>query len=144
MGSIRINIWAILVASAVVYLLGIVWYGLWAELWASGWGLDLSQIEGLRDANLFDHLISLLVLLLYGWAFSYLVVKLSINTLREHITLGMLLAGLFIIPTMVSDSLFLNARVTAILVDALYLSIRALVFSIIIGFWNKRAVSSAG
>ena len=139
----RINIWAILVASVAVYLLGIVWYRLWAEIWASGWGLDLSQIEG-QGASLFDYVISLLVLFLYGWAFSYLAVKLHISTLRDHVSLGMLLAGLFIIPTMVGTSRILNARVSAILVDTLYMCIRALLFSIIIGLWNKRAVSSAG
>lgn len=134
----RVKVWVILVASGAVYALGIVWYSLLAEIWAVGWGLNVNQIQEIGNGNITDYLISLLVFLIYGWAFGYLAFKLNIESLPDHIKLGMFLAGLLIVPTIISNNHLGNVGAGAIMVDTLYIVIRALIFSIIIGLWRKR------
>ncbi len=97
------NPWAILVAIALQFVLGFLWYGpLFGNPWMDMVGLDMATVEanppgaGIWISNIFSAALSMLVL---AWLF----VKLDVRSVLRGVGIGLLVGFSFnLMPVMIS------------------------------------------
>lgn len=103
MKALKMNIWAILVAIVLQFVLGFLWYGpLFGKPWMEMVGLDMVTVEanppgaGIWISNIFSAALSILVL---AWLF----VRLEVRTVLRGVWIGFLLGFSFnLMPVMIS------------------------------------------
>jgi hypothetical protein len=104
MKDLKMNVWAVLVAIILQFVLGFLWYGpLLGNPWMEMVGLDAAVVEdnppgaGIWLSNIFSAALAMIVL---AWLF----VKLDVRTVISGIGIGFLIGFSFnLMPVMVSN-----------------------------------------
>ncbi len=129
----KINIWAVIVSGIVgSIVVGGVWYGFLGEPWAAGTGVDIIN-------STLTNVVNIIATIAYALGIAFLLQRLDKEGIAEAMKYGLLVALLLIIPGVISNGLFLGFSAATVVIDSVYLLLRAVVISLILGAWKGKA-----
>ncbi len=130
MMNVDLNLIAILAAATSGMILGAVWYSMpvFGEKWMRAIG---KTPKTLRDPTL-PMTASVVSCLLTALGIALLHSLIGISSLNIALLLGLILAGLIILPAMLSDNLFCGWGRSLLLIQAGYRFLSVLIMSILI------------
>jgi len=138
----RLNWLAVLVAAIVDWLLGAVWFSVFAMQWHAGAPQPEPQ-AGMAHPNFWPYLIALLCSFLLAYVIARLVANSHTHGLFRGIVTG-ILVGLAAAVAMVTEMVFEVRTGSFILISAAYPLAGCILMGIIIGVWKPKAAVDAG
>jgi hypothetical protein len=140
MGDFVINWWAILVATAASFAIGSVWYGpMFGKAWMAGMGLSEEQVKQLNAAKAYGVTFVLGIVLAYSFSVIVNYVeawKGGALTWTDGLMGGFFVWLGFIFTVKVSDAMFGQVRMSAVVIDSGYRLVWMLVTGVIIAVWR--------
>lgn len=128
-----LNWWAILVATALAFVLGGLWYG---PLFGQAWMQALGKTEDDIQPTPAPFVISFFTALLTAVVLAWLVIELGVQGWVDGALLG-LIAGIgFIATAMASDSAFCGWPLKLFLIQSGYRVMYAIIMGAILGGWQ--------
>jgi hypothetical protein len=137
----RLNWLAIVIAAIVDWLLGAVWFTVFAKQWHAGAPQPEPQ-AGMAHPNFWPYLIALLCSLLMAYVIARVVASSQTHGLFRGIATG-ILVGLAAAVAMVTEMVFEVRTGPFILISAAYPLAGCILMGIIIGAWKPKAVADA-
>ena len=139
-----LNWTAIAVAGVVDWLLGAVWFTVFASQWRAGLRMASEELQVyMTHPNYWPYLIALVCSLFLAYTISRLISMSETHGLFRGISIG-ILVGLATGLAMVTEMVFEMRSGPFILIAAAYPFAGCVLMGIILGLWKpKRAVSSA-
>ena len=138
----RLNWAAVAVAGVLDWLLGAVWFTVFANQWMAGLRMPAEELQAYRShPNYWPYLIALLCSILIAYAIARLVGHSETHGLWRGISVG-ILVGLAAALAMVTEMVFEIRAGAFILISAAYPFLGCILMGIIIGVWKPKAVTS--
>ena len=133
-----INYWAVLVAGAIAFLFGGVWYRLLAEPWKAAHGFTTEQIRAHhgKDAAPLPLLIALAADLIMAWMLAGVMGHLGDLTIKNGVISAAFLWIGFVITTLIVNNTFGMRSPKLIAIDGGHWLIALLLMGAIIGAWG--------
>ena len=133
-----INYWAVLVAGAVGFLSGGVWYRLLAEPWKSAHGFTTEQIRAHhgKEAAPWPLIIALVADLIMAWMLAGVMGHLGDVTLKNGVVTALFLWFGFVITTLIVNNTFGMRSARLILIDGGHWLVALVLMGAIIGAWG--------
>lgn len=139
-GNLRLNWAAVAVAGVVDWLLGAVWFTVFARQWKAGLQMPVEVMQNYSShPNYWPYLIALLCSILIAYAIARLVGHSESHGLFRGISVG-ILVGLAAALAMVTEMVFEIRNGSFILISAAYPFVGCILMGIIIGVWKPKAV----
>jgi hypothetical protein len=140
----RVNWAAILVAAIADWLLGAVWFTVFANQWKAGLRMSPEEIQAYSARpNFWPYLISLLCSLLMAYVIARVVAISETHTLFRGISAG-ILVGFAAAAALVTDMVFEVRAGPFILISAGYPLVGCILMGIIVGAWKPRIKAGLG
>ncbi len=137
----RVKWAAILVAAVADWLLGAVWFTVFANQWRAGIRMPADELQAnMAHPNFWPFLIALLCSLLMAYAIARVVADSETHSLFRGIVVGILI-GLAAAVAMVTEMVFEIRTGPFILISAGYPLVGCILMGIIIGAWRNKAVA---
>jgi len=133
-----LNIWAILVAAAVGFAFGGVWYRLLAQPWMAAHGFTSEQIRAHhgKGASPLPFVIAIAADLLMAWVLAGLIGHMGAVTLKNGVISALFAWGGFVITTLAVNNTFGLRSPKLILIDGGHWLVVLLLMGAIIGAWG--------
>jgi hypothetical protein len=136
--SVRVNWLAILIAAVADWILGAVWFTVFANQWRAGLRMAPAELQQyMSHPNFWPYLIALLCSFLIAYAIARVVAGSTSQGLFRGITAG-LLVGLAAAVAMVTEMVFEIRPMPFVLISAAYPLIGSVLMGIIIGVWKPK------
>ena len=127
------NWWAILVATALAFVLGGIWYGpIFGKAWLAALGKTEDEIEPSPSPFIISFFTALLTAVVLAW----LVVEVGVTGAMDGALLGLVTGIGFIATAMASDSAFCGWPLKLFLIQAGYRVTYAILMGAVIGGWQ--------
>ncbi|HKD85542.1 MAG TPA: DUF1761 domain-containing protein [Terriglobales bacterium] len=137
----RINWAAILVAGVADWVLGGVWFTVFANQWRGGLRMTPDELQRyMSHPNFWPYLVALLCNLLMGYIIARIVVGYPTHSLFRGIYAG-LLVGFAAAFAMVTEMVFEIRPGSFILISSAYPVLGCILMGIIIGVWKPKTKS---
>lgn len=128
-----INWWAVLVATALAFVLGGIWYGpVFGQAWLAALGKTEDEIEPSPRPFIISFFTALLTAIVLAW----LVVELGVVGPIDGAILGLVTGIGFIATAMASDSAFCGWSLKLFLIQAGYRVTYAVIMGAVLGGWQ--------
>ncbi len=134
----RVNWLAILIAAIADWLLGAVWFQIFASQWKAGSSPLPPMQTGMTHPNFWPYLVSLVASLVIAYSIARVVAGSETHGLFRGIIAGILI-GLAIAAAMVTEMVFEVRPGSFIVVSAGYPLVGSILMGIIIGVWPRKA-----
>ncbi len=135
----RVNWGAILLAGVADWLLGAVWFTIFAAQWKAGLRMAPEEMQAyMSHPNFWPYLIALLCSLLLAYVIARVVAGSETHGLMRGIIAG-ILVGLAAAVAMVTEMVFEVRAASFVLISAAYPLIGCVLMGIIIGVWKPKA-----
>jgi Protein of unknown function (DUF1761) len=139
--GMRVNWAAILVAGIADWLLGAVWFTVFANQWRAGLRMAPDELQTyMSHPNFWPYLVALLCSLLMGYIIARIVADFATHGLFRGILAG-LLVGFAAAFAMVTEMVFEIRPGSFILISAAYPLLGCILMGIIIGVWKPKTKS---
>ena len=136
----RLNWAAIGVAGVADWLLGAVWFTVFANQWRSGLRMSPEELQQhMSHPNFWPYLIALLCSLLLAYVIARIVASSLTHGIFRGIATGILI-GLATAVAMVTEMVFEVRTQSFILIAALYPLLGCILMGIIIGAWKGKPI----
>jgi hypothetical protein len=133
----RLNWTAVLVAGIADWLLGAVWFTVFASQWKAGLRMAPEELQAyMSHPNYWPYLISLLCGILIAYVIARVVSSSETHGLFRGVTTG-LLVGLAATLAMVTNMVFELRSASFILISAAYPLLGCILMGTIIGAWKQ-------
>lgn len=137
----RLNWAAVLVAGIADWLLGAVWFTLFAKQWQAGLRMSPEELQAhMAHPNFWPYIIAFLCSALLAYVIARLVASSPTHGLFRGITVG-LLVGLATAVAMVTEMVFEARTQSFILISAAYPLLGCVLMGIIVGVWRRKPVT---
>ena len=138
MPQVQINFLAVIVAAAVAFLIGGLWYSpmLFAKPWMKAHGYTEDDVKEMQKSASRAYAISILCHLLIALAIAVLVSYLNIWVYVKGLKLGLLVWAGFAFPLGLMANAFSNKKISAFAIDAGYQLVYLLIVGTIITVWR--------
>ncbi|HWR36985.1 MAG TPA: DUF1761 domain-containing protein [Clostridia bacterium] len=142
--SARINWLAVVVAAIVHFVLGAVWFTLFAKPWIAGLGLTPEQVQAFaQEMSAGPYVVAFVCNLVMAYAIAWLLVQLGdINALRG-IAVGAVL-GIFAAVALATEHGFEMRPTSFKLIASGYPLVGSILMGAVIGAWKKKAAVVVG
>jgi hypothetical protein len=138
----RVNWIAVLVAGVLDWLLGGVWFTVFANQWRAGLGMSPEEIQSYSaHPNFWTYLIALLCSLVMAFAIARLLAGSVTHNLFRGISVG-ILVGFVAALAMVTELLFEIRAHSFILIAAAYPLLGCILMGIVLGAWKPELKTS--
>ena len=128
-----INWWAVLVATALAFVLGGLWYGpIFGQAWMQAIGKTEQELQPTPAPFIISFFTALLTAIVLAW----LVKSLGITGWVEGAWLGLIVGVGFIATAMASDSAFCGWGVKLWAIQSGYRVLYSVIMGAILGFWQ--------
>ena len=127
------------VAAVVFFVLGAIWYSVFAGPWASAIGKTFDQITREQGGSPQPYAIGFAAMLLMCYTLSWLIERLQASTFAGGLRLGATIAFCFIAATLALNYGFESRSVTLWLINASYIVLGLATAGAIIGGWKRSA-----
>jgi hypothetical protein len=135
----RVNWAAIFLAGIVDWLLGAVWFTIFANQWRAGLQMPASELQQyMSHPNFWPYLIALLCSLLIAYVIARIVASSETHSLFRGISTG-ILVGLAAALAMTTEMVFEIRPGSFILISAAYPLLGSSLMGVIIGAWKPKA-----
>lgn len=131
-----INIWAVLVAAVVYWLLGAVWFTIFSNAWLASIGKTMEQLQGAVNAGI-AYSIALVCNLIIAYVLGWVVIRTGEQTAVRGITIGALLWVGLVGTTIGTAFIFEGRSLEGFVLTAGYPLVGMLVMGAIVGGWKK-------
>ena len=128
-----INWWAVLVSTALAFVLGGLWYG---PVFGQAWMDALGKTEDELQPSPTPFIISFFTALLTAITLAWLVYALEVTTWLGGAALGLAMGIGFIATAMASDSAFCGWGVRLFTIQAGYRVVYSVIMGIVLGMWQ--------
>lgn len=136
--TVRVNWLAILVAAVADWLLGAVWFTVFASQWRAGLRMAPAELQQyMSHPNFWPYLIALLCSFLMAYAIARIVAGSTTQGLFRGINAG-ILVGLAAAVAMVTEMVFEIRPMPFVLISAAYPLMGCILMGIIIGIWKPK------
>ena len=138
MPQVHINYLAVVVAAAVAFAIGGLWYSplLFAKQWMQAHGYTEESVKEMQKSAGKSYAISIVGHLLIALAIAVLVGYLRLALCLQGLKLGVLLFAGFAFPLGLMANAFSDKRFTAFAIDAGYQFVYLLIMGAIITVWH--------
>jgi hypothetical protein len=127
------------VAAIVFFVLGAIWYSVFAAPWATGIGKTFDQITREQGGSPQPYAIGFAAILLMCYTLSWLIERLHASTFAGGLRLGATVAFGFVAATLALNYGFESRSVTLWLINATYVVLGLATAGAIIGGWKRPA-----
>ncbi len=135
----RVNWPAIVVAAVADWLLGAVWFTVFAKQWRAGIGMPADQLQAnMAHPNFWPFLVALVCSIVMAYAIAHLVGGWGTHNLFRGILAG-ILVGLATAAAMATEMVFEIRPGSFILIAAGYPLVGSILMGVIIGAWRLKA-----
>ena len=133
-----INIWAVIVASVVFWVLGAVWYSpvLFGKRWQKELGFTDEYLKKANMVVIFGLSFVLMLIMVFGLSFTLSVHKPEDITWLNGMWLGLFVGFIFSMATMGINYLYQRRSIVLWLIDGFYIVIGLGIAGIILGLWK--------
>ncbi|MGB9255171.1 MAG: DUF1761 domain-containing protein [Candidatus Korobacteraceae bacterium] len=136
--TVRVNWIAILVAAIADWLLGAVWFTVFASQWREGLRMAPAELQQyMSHPNFWPYLIALLCSFLMAYAIARVVASSTTWSLFRGVSAG-ILVGLAAAMAMVTEMVFEIRPRPFVLISAAYPLVGCILMGIIIGIWKPK------
>jgi len=140
----RLNWAAVLLAAIVHWLLGAVWFTVFANRWMAGLRMAPEELEAYRaHPNFWPYLIALACNFLLAYAIARLITGSESQGLLRGIQVG-LLVGLAVAVAMATELVFELRTRSFIVIAAGYPLVGCILMGVILGAWKPKKVVAPG
>ena len=138
MPQVQINFLAVIVAAAVAFAIGGLWYSplLFANHWMKAHGDTEDNVKDMQKGAPKAYAISILCHVLIALAIAVLVSYLNLWVYFKGLKLGLLIWAGFALPLGLMANAFSNKKLTAFAIDAGYQLVYLLIMGAIITVWR--------
>ena len=138
MPQVHINFIAVLVAAAIAFAIGGLWYSplLFAKQWVKAHGYTEDNVTEMQKSAGKAYAITIVCHLLIALAMAVLVSYLHLAVCVKGLKLGLLVWAGFALPLGLMANAFSNKRITAFAIDAGYQLVYLLIMGAIITVWQ--------
>ena len=138
MPQVQINFLAVIVAAAVAFAIGGLWYSplLFANHWMKAHGYTEDNVKDMQKGAPKAYAISILCHVLIALAIAVLVSYLNLWVYFKGLKLGLLIWAGFALPLGLMANAFSNKKLTAFAIDAGYQLVYLLIMGAIITVWR--------
>ena len=131
-----INIWAVLVAAVVYWLLGAAWFTIFSNAWLASIGKTMEQLQGAVNAGI-AYSIALVCNLIIAYVLGWVVIRTGEQTAVRGITIGALLWVGLVGTTIGTAFIFEGRSLEGFVLTAGYPLVGMLLMGAIVGGWKK-------
>jgi hypothetical protein len=133
-----INIWAVLVATIVNVILGMVWYSpnVLGDTWADALHLSKMPAKANLKPSVWHYVGAFFVSLVTMWVLAVLINSLHLNTVAQGVLFAFLVWLGFIATSHFSGVIWVGKPMVAYLIDVGYYLVSFMVASIILTLWR--------
>jgi hypothetical protein len=131
-----INIWAVLVAAVVYWLLGAAWFTVMSQAWLASIGKTMEQLQGAVNAGV-AYSVALVANLIIAYVIGWVVVGTGEQTVVRGITIGALLWIGLVGTTIGTAFIFEGRSFEGFVLTAGYPLVGMLLMGAIVGGWKK-------
>jgi hypothetical protein len=140
----RLNWSAIAVAGIADWLLGAVWFTVFANQWRAGLRMAPDELQAyMSHPNFWPYLIALLCSILMAYVIARLLGGADTHGLFRGISVGLLI-GLAAAVAMVTEMVFEIRAVPFVLISAAYPLLGCMLMGIILGAWKPKGRDDLG
>ncbi len=137
----RVNWAAIVLAGAVDWILGAVWFTVFAGQWKAGLRMSPEEMQSyMSHPNFWPYLVALLCSILMAYAIARMVRSSQTSGLFRGIIAGMLI-GLAAAAAMITEMVFEYRARPFIVISAAYPFLGCILMGIIIGIWKPKSMT---
>lgn len=134
----RVNWIAILIAAVADWILGAVWFTVFANQWRAGLRMAPAELQGyMSHPNFWPYLIALLCSFLMAYAIARVLAAAPTQGLFRGISAG-ILVGLAAAMAMVTEMAFEIRPGPFVLISAAYPLVGCILMGIILGVWKPK------
>jgi hypothetical protein len=138
----RLNWAAVAVAGVADWILGAVWFTVFANQWMAGLRMPADEMQAYRThPNYWPYLVALVCSILIAYAIARLLAVAETHTLFRGISVG-ILVGLAAAAAMVTEMLFEVRASSFVLISAAYPFLGCILMGVIVGAWKPRATGA--
>ena len=131
-----INIWAVLVAAVVYWLLGAAWFTIFSNAWLASIGKTMEQLQGAVNAGI-AYSIALVCNLIIAYVLGWVVIRTGEQTAVRGITIGALLWVGLVGTTIGTAFIFEGRSLEGFVLTAGYPLVGMILMGAIVGGWKK-------
>lgn len=136
--TVRVNWMAILVAAVADWLLGAVWFTVFASQWRAGLRMAPAELQQyMSHPNFWPYLIALLCSFLMAYAIARIVAASTTQGFFRGISAG-ILVGLAAAMAMITEMVFEIRPRPFVLISAAYPLAGCILMGIVIGIWKPK------
>ena len=136
--TVRVNWLAILIAAVSDWILGAVWFTVFANQWRAGLRMAPAELQQyMSHPNFWPYLIALLCSFLMAYAIARVVAGSTTQGLFRGINAG-ILVGMAAAVAMVTEMVFEIRPMPFVLISAAYPLMGCILMGIIIGIWKPK------
>lgn len=130
-----VNYWAVLVAGAVYWLLGTLWYSptLFGDPWMSAIGKTKEQIKS--ETSFWKMIVALIASLIVAYGIARIMSCMSAITLTDGVLFGLLIGVCLLGPTVGLNVMFEGRPGKLFGINFLYNLVGLVIMGVIIGAW---------
>lgn len=133
--EVDVNIWAVLVAAVVYFMIGGLWYSmLFGKQWMELSGMTEEKIKE-SGSNAGTYLVTFVLLLILSYVLAHMVAYTGAVTLAEGLLVGFWLWFGFVATTMLIDGLYAGRRHKLTAINAGYHLVGILAAAAILTVW---------
>lgn len=128
----NINFLAILIAAAVMMVLGAIWYSrlLFGNAWMKANSLNNEDLQSGQNGTLY--VITAFSAMILGFALEVLATNLKLDTTQEALTLGFLVGFGIVLTTTIPDYIFSSRGMRLLLINVFYPIVAVVLMSLIV------------
>ena len=137
MNTGKINIWAVVVAAAVYWMLGAAWFTIFSKPWLTSIGKTMEQLqkEGVNPGIAYG--VAFVCNLVIAYVLGWVMVNTGEQTVARGITMGALLWVGFVGTTIGTAHIFEGRSLEGFVLTAGYPLVGMLLMGAIVGGWKK-------
>jgi hypothetical protein len=138
MASMNLNLLAVIVAAAVAFALGAVWYSpaLFARAWTRSHGFTVEQLDAMKKNAPRAYAVSFVCFLLMALGIAGIATRLPVVRVQGGVRLGFLIWIAFAVPLGLMSTVYSGRRMASFLIDAGYQLVYLLAMGAIIFAWR--------
>lgn len=133
----KINIWAVVVAAVVYWLLGAAWFTIFSQPWLTGIGKTMDQLKQEAVNPGVAYAVAFVANLVIAYVLGWVVVSTGEQSAVRGVTIGALMWIGFVGTTIGTAHVFEGRSLTGFVLTAGYPLVGMLLMGAIVGGWKK-------
>lgn len=133
----KINIWAVVMAAVVYWLLGAAWFTIFSKPWLAGIGKTMEQLQREAASPGIAYGVAFVSNLIIAYVLGWVVIATGEQTALRGITIGALLWVGLVATTIGTAFIFEGRSIEGFLLTAGYPLVGLLLMGAIVGGWKK-------